>query len=322
MFYEWLFLAIGLCCLLGGAELFIRGSTSIALLLGVSTLIIGLTVVGFGTSAAELFVSVRAAIIDSADIAIGNIIGSNIFNILVIVGLAALFKPLALSGGVLKREMPIMLFVVALFYYMASDLTISRLEGLVLLGGITLYIFLNYMVGRRESIERKSVAATDGLPQEPSYSLLVSCVFVLLGLGLMVLGSKFSVDSAVVIAQQLGVSELLIGITLVAVGTSLPELATTIVAAVRKEPDLVVGGAIGSNIFNVLCVIGATATLNPLAVNGASLSLDFPFMFCACLVVWPCMLYGRRLSRLEGGLMIGAYLVYISILMVTQFNVS
>jgi len=320
MVSEFLILTLGLILLIGGAEFLVRGSTDIARSFGISTLIIGLTIVAFGTSAPELFVSLQASLSGTADVAVGNVVGSNIFNILMIIGLAALIKPLEISRAVLLREMPLMLAVLGVMVYCAHNGLISRLEGIILFVGIICYLIMNYaLVKRRRVAALMEKELKEGEKDEHQGDGLVkNLFFVAGGLVALVAGAHWIVDSSLIIARHFAVSELVIGISLVAIGTSLPEVATTIAAARRKQGDLAVGNAIGSNIFNVLCVIGATATVTPLPVNQSAIDFDIWFMFFACLLAWPFMKTGNKVSRLEGSVMIAVYVGYMYYLFSVQ----
>ncbi|MEZ4753632.1 MAG: calcium/sodium antiporter [Bdellovibrionota bacterium] len=311
MLIEISLLIAGLVALVWGAELLVDGSTKLALGLGISTFVVGLTVVAFGTSAPELFVSVNAALKGSADVAIGNIIGSNTFNILVVIGLAGFVNPFKVSRAVYSREMPIMISVVGLFWYLSHDGVISRTSGIILFFLLLVYILMNAYIAKSKKLNIHDYAEEIEIKVVSKFK----CIFLLVvGLALMVIGSEFIVANATILAREIGVSELVIGITLVAVGTSLPEVATTFIAAKNGEPELAVGNAIGSNIFNVLCVIGITSAIQPLKVNPVSLTLDFPFMFFACAVALPLMLVRKQIRRIEGGLMLLAYFAYVFIL--------
>jgi len=313
MVSEFLLLALGLILLIGGAEFLVRGSADIARSFGISPLIIGLTIVAFGTSAPELFVSLDAALSGTADVAVGNVVGSNIFNILMIIGLSALIKPVEISRAVLTREMPLMLAVLGVMVYCAYNGIISRLEGVILFMGIIAYLIMNYVLVKRRRVAAlmKKELGEGGEDEQAEDGLVKNLFFVVGGLVALVAGAHWIVDSALIIARHFAISEFVIGISLVAIGTSLPEVATTISAARRKQGDLAVGNAIGSNIFNVLCVVGATATVTPLPVNQSAIDFDMWFMFFACLVVWPFMKTGNKVSRLEGSVMIAAYVWYI-----------
>ncbi len=308
-------LLLGFGALVLGAESLVHGAKQIAKAFGVSTLIIGLTVVAFGTSAPELFVSTAAAFKGTADVAVGNIIGSNLFNVLVIIGLSAIISPLNVSSGVVKREMPIMIAALGIFWLASINGKIGRVEGSFIFAGILAYLALNYYLVLRDSAAAKAYLEGQedvvDIEKTPPQKYAKSLGFILLGLAGLVGGSELIVDSATTIAKTFGISDLVIGVTLVAVGTSLPEVATTAVAAFQGESDLSVGNAVGSNIFNVLCVIGLTAIITPLVVSDSALNFDMAFMFFACAAVWPLMFFRRRLARVEGVLLILVYVAYI-----------
>ncbi len=304
-------LIVGTGLLLWGAEILVRGSRSIALSFGISTLIVGLTVVAFGTSAPELFVSVAAAIEGTADVAVGNIVGSNTFNILVIIGLAGLFSPINVPRSITRREMPFMLIAMGLFVAFSANGIIERWEGALLTLGLLGYLFLNYVEVTKSEGKVIELLEESDIAIEGVDSIGKSLLFIVGGLIGLIIGAELIVSSAVWVARQVGVSELVIGVTLVAVGTSLPELATTIIAAKKGEPDLAVGNAVGSNIFNVLCVIGLTAAIQPLNVAGKALSFDMPYMFFSCLLLLPIVFYTRRVGRGVATLMLLGYCAYV-----------
>lgn len=297
-----------------GADVLVRGATKLALNLGISVFVVGLTVVAFGTSAPELCVSLAAALKGSADVAIGNVLGSNLFNVLVVIGLAGFINSFTISEEVLKREMPIMISVVGVFWALAATGSLTRVNGIIMFTMLVAYVLINYKLARSKVPDIDD----DVLDTNNKDTNFKSILLVILGLVLMVFGSDFVVNSSIFIARKVGISELVIGMTLVAVGTSLPEIATTIVAAKKGEPELVVGNAIGSNIFNVLCVVGLTSVVKPLKVNPAALAFDFPFTFFACLAVLPLMYFKRSMSKFEGTIMLVAYGAYI--LLVLQRN--
>lgn len=304
MILQILQLIVGIAILLGGAEMLVRGSRSLALSFGISTLIVGLTVVAFGTSAPELFVSLAAALDGTADVAIGNVIGSNLFNFLVIIGISAILSQVVIAKQLIRIEIPIMLCSLFAMYFFARDGVIERFEGILLFIGLLGYLLYSYLGVTNDD--------ADSQPQTKDLiPLKTSILFVVLGLVGLVIGARFIVDGAVFIARSFGISELIIGVTLVAAGTSLPELATTIIAAKEGEPDLAVGNAVGSNIFNVFCVIGSTAIVQPLAVVPSAVQYDLPFMCLGCLIFWPIFFLKGRASRLTGFSMIGIYVSYI-----------
>lgn len=314
MILEIVLVLVGFALLLWAAEILIRGATALARGFGISTLIIGLTVVAFGTSAPELFVSISASMKGTGDVAIGNVLGSNLFNILMIIGISALIKPVKSSRDIKKREMPIMLLALGLFWLFAAqfgDSEFTRLEGGILFGGILSYLGLSYYIVRSTRKGSTLVEELDEVHSDEEKSPLKNFLFIVIGLVGLIGGAELIVSNATVIAKAFGVSDFVIGVSLVAIGTSLPELATTIVSAAKGEQDLAVGNAVGSNIFNVFAVIGITGLLQPIGVTESALSFDFPFMFLACFAVWPLMFIRKELGRPEGALLVLAYAVYI-----------
>ncbi len=309
-----LWFLLGLGALIAGAELLVRGASRLALAFGISPLVVGLTVVSFGTSAPELAVSVQSAWAGQVDIAIGNVVGSNIFNVLVILGLSALVVPLVVHQQLIRQEVPIMIGVSLLLWGLALDGGIGRAEGLVFVGLLAAYTVLLVRQSRREGAEvadEYTEAFGDGAAGWRSH-WAVQVIFVLAGLALLVLGARWLVEAAAAFARHLGVSELVIGLTIVAGGTSLPEVATSVLAALRGERDIAVGNAIGSNIFNILCVLGVSAAVAPapLTVAAQALAFDLPVMVGVALVCLPVFFTGRVISRLDGALFLGLYAAY------------
>lgn len=311
------YLILGLLLLIAGAELLVRGASRLAARFGIPPLIIGLTVVAFGTSAPEMAVSVQAAVHGNGDIAIGNVLGSNIFNVLVILGLSALIVPLVVSRQLVRLDVPIMIGASLLAYALAIDHSLSRLDGLLLFGGILAYTAVLIMQARRQ-------APAAGTPDQPApveaadaRSWLRDGLLILVGLGLLVLGADWLVQGAVTLARALGLSELLIGLTLVAAGTSLPELATSLLAALRGEREIAVGNIVGSNIFNLLAVLGLAATVSPsaISVSPTVLTFDFPVMLAVALACLPIFFANYRVSRPEGALFLAYYLAYVGYLL-------
>lgn len=304
----WLFLLLGLVLLVAGAESLVRGSSAIAKRLGLSELLIGLTVVSFGTSAPELAVSLRSALGGNDAVALGNVIGSNIFNIFVILGVSAAITPLAVHFRVLRQEMPVL--VIATFVFAAL---LHFGGGVGRLVGIVFFLALVAYTVRMVRVERRTAAGAsvslDGL-EVPSLRLPVAIFYVVVGLGLLILGANWLVDSAVTIARGLGVSEAIIGLTIVAAGTSLPEVAASVVAALRKSADLAIGNVVGSNLFNILCIVGVTASVHPLSAAGIS-PLDLGAMLLALVALIPLAWTGATLTRWEGLVLLGGYGVYL-----------
>lgn len=309
MLVEILLLVLSLFVLTAGAESLVRGSSSIAIKLGITPLVVGLTVVAFGTSSPELVVSVAATWKGQSDIALGNVIGSNIFNIGVILGLAALICPITVNSNVVQRDGLFMLFVSALFLLLGGS--ISRVAGFILFLGVLMYTWINVILARRELKEIKD-EFEGGVPQKTA-SAFVDVAYIVGGLVVLVMGSRLLVSSAVDIARALEISEAIIGLTIVAAGTSMPELATSIVAALRRQPDIAVGNVIGSNIFNILGILGAASMVSPINTT-TDFSFDIWTMVGFSALALPLLYSKLKLERWEGGLLLLGYSVYLSIL--------
>lgn len=307
-------LLIGLATLVIGAELLVRGAAKLALSWGISPLVVGLTVVALGTSTPELAVSVQSAWSGQADIALGNAVGSNIANVLLILGLSALITPLAVHRQLIRQEVPVMIGTSLLLWALAADGDISRWDGLML---VVLLIGYNVLIIRqsRRNTARMRANTDESLPGVDTAwdrPWGVQAMLILVGLALLVQGSDWLVQSAVALARQLGMSELVVGLTIVAIGTSLPEAATSVMAAIRGERDIAVGNVVGSNIFNILAVLGISASVSPdgLAVAPSMLAFDLPVMVAVMLACLPIFFVGNRISRWEGGLLFAYYLAY------------
>ncbi len=308
-------LIAGLALLVLGAEALVRGASKIAAAFGISPLVIGLTVVAFGTSAPELAVGAQAALAGSGDIALGNVIGSNIFNILVIIGLSAVIIPLVVHQQLVRWEVPLVIGLSILVLIMGMDGKLGRIEGVLLFLGLIAYVIFQIWKGRSESEEvQQEYAQEYGNGRGKSISQwALNVVLLAAGLGMLVLGADWLVESATTIALSLGVSELVIGLTIVAAGTSAPELATSAMAAVRGERDIAVGNAIGSNIFNILGVLGLTAALAPngIAVPVSALRFDIPVMIAVAVAALPIFFTGYTIARWEGALFLALYGGYV-----------
>jgi cation:H+ antiporter len=308
---DWLMLALGLGILTAGAELLVRGSAALALRLGISPLIIGLTIVAFGTSSPELAVSLKAALAGQGDIAAGNVVGSNIFNIGVILGLTVLVCPIRIQMQLIRLDTPVMINTSLLFLASIADSQISRGEGVVLLALLVAYLAFTIRASQKESpAVAEEFAAEMPKLDKPAW---LDPIFILAGLGLLIAGSRMFVEGSVGVARGMGISEAVIGLTIVAAGTSIPELATSIVAALRRAPDIAVGNVVGSNIFNLLCISGATATLSPFACAGISW-VDLGVMIGFSVLLLPLMRSGLELKRWEGALLLAAYAGYLTYL--------
>lgn len=308
MILQIILLLVGFALLIYGAEILVRGASSIATNLGMSPILVGLTVVAFGTSAPELFVSVEAALFDKVDVAVGNIVGSNICNILAIVGVAILVKPLKIDFGVRRKDSPLMLLTALVFWLISLNNEISRIEGVFLLAGIIAYLLISY---KQHKNDLKEETSEEDLNDK---GVLFNTFLILVGLAGLVFGADLIVKSAVFIAKIFHVSDLVIGITVVAFGTSLPEFAATVIAARKNQGNMALGNALGSNVFNVLCVIGITSIIKPLPVIGHALNFDIPFMFFSCLLVSVLLWYKEVLGKFIGVMLLLIYLAYVTYL--------
>ena len=311
-------LAAGLAMLLGGAELLVRGASRLALRWGMAPLVVGLTVVAFGTSAPELAIGIGAALQGEADIALGNVVGSNIANVLLILGICALVSPLVVRRQLIWLDVPVMVAVSLGVLAMSLDGELLRGEGIALVALGVAYVGGLLWMARRGNSNGNDVAGDAEVPDAgadvPAWRHLLVLVA---GLAVLVLGSQWLVDGAVSIATAMGVSELVIGLTVVAIGTSLPEIATSVLAVMRGERDLAVGNIVGSNVFNLLFVLGATTAIAPdgIAVGAAAVRFDLPVMTAVALACMPIFFTGHCIQRWEGGLFLGYYLAYIAYLL-------
>jgi cation:H+ antiporter len=307
----------GIVLLIVGAESLVRGAGHLAIAMGVSPLVVGLTVVAFGTSSPELAVSVSASYGGQPDLAVGNVVGSSIFNILVILGVSALAAPLIVHQQLVRFEVPLMIAVSALTLLLALDGDIQRWEGLLLFAGIIAYTWWAIRKSRNESSEVRAEYEAE-VSHRPVNSRTVTLDLVLIvgGLGMLVLGSEWFTSGAIDIAEFLGVSELIIGLTIVAAGTSMPELATSVVAALRGERDIAVGNAVGSNLFNLMCVLGATALVSPggIPVADSALRFDLPVMVAVAVASLPVFFTGYVITRANGTLFLALYAAYTAYL--------
>ncbi|WP_278362216.1 calcium/sodium antiporter [Stutzerimonas kunmingensis] len=317
------YLIAGLVLLVAGAEVLVRGAAKLAAQFGISPLVIGLTVVAFGTSAPETAVSVQAALNGSGDIAIGNVVGSNIANVLLILGMTALVAPLVVSRQLIRLDVPIMIGASLVTFGLAWDGELSRIDGALLFTAVVVYTLFLIISSRREKAAEvdHEFAKEFGLdePAKP-HAGLINAGLVIAGLVLLVVGSNFLVEGAVALARALGLSELVIGLTVIAIGTSLPELATSIMAAFRGERDIAVGNIVGSNIFNLLCVLGLASLVSPQAIGVSSnaLAFDFPVMIAVAVACLPIFFAGYCIKRWEGALFVAYYVAYTLYLVLTS----
>lgn len=316
MISDLIFLVLGLVLLTVGAEFLVRGGARLAFLFGIAPLAIGLTIVAYGTSAPELVVSVNAALKNQTDIALGNVVGSNIFNVLFILGACAMIKPLVVHKNLVRVDVPVMILVSLLLFVLAADGNISRIDGVIFCIGLVGYTWftLHSHRGNRQDTDLEFLGNPERYrsPEERPKLLLINIFWVVLGLTLLVVGSNFLVDAAVGIARKMGVSELVIGLTLIAAGTSMPEVATSIVATIRNQRDIAVGNVVGSNISNILAILGVASILPPDGINVSAqfVRFDIPVMIGVAIICYPIFLTNHRINRWEGAVIFSYYVAY------------
>lgn len=320
MLLDLFYFVIGIVLIIAGANYLTEGASALARRFGVSPLVVGLTIVAFGTSSPELIVSLMSALKGNSDIAMGNVVGSNIFNVLVIGGITALVAPITVTRSTVRREIPLVLLASLVLSVMALDRVfagtgateniLSRSEGIVLLCFFLIFLTYTFAIAKGDPSDPHTALAPT-----KHYPLWLLVVFIIGGLGGLVLGGELFVDAASSIARTLGMSEGFIGLTIVAAGTSLPELATSVAAALKKEPEIAVGNIVGSNIFNIFFILGTTATVTPIRIGGVS-SLDFLVMsFSAILLYVFAVLFGQRvIKRAEGAVLFLCFVLYTAYL--------
>ncbi|WP_347313307.1 calcium/sodium antiporter [Defluviimonas sp. SAOS-178_SWC] len=299
-----LFLA-GLVGLFFGGEFLIRGAVGVARRLHVPPLVIGLTIVGFGTSTPELLVSIQAALSGAPSLAVGNVIGSNIANILLILGISAVIAVVPMRFGAMRRDFAVMIGATLLLWVMIAGGVVSRAEGAILTAGLALYLWLSL---------RGTAGSAPPADAEVAAPLWKSALFAVAGLIILMVGARLLVVSATEIARAFGVSEAVIGLTIVAIGTSLPELATAIIAAMRRHPEIAVGNILGSNVFNILGILGITALVTPIPVEPRFAGLDMALALAAALAMLGFAVFGGRIGRIGGGVLLAGYAGYIGLM--------
>lgn len=309
-------LIIGLALVVGGANFLTDGAASIAKRFRLSDLVIGLTVLAFGTSAPELTVSLMAALKGSADIAIGNVIGSNIFNILAIVGITALIMPLTMSNSTIRIEIPLTILSSAVLFFMANDRlfdmagenVITRTEGFVLLAFFLIFLFYTFNMSKGE----------ESPGQVRQFALPLSIIMVIGGLVALVFGGDLFVDNAAMLAGRMGVSESVVAITIVAGGTSLPELVTTLVAAIKKRPGMAIGNIVGSNLFNILLILGVSSSISPIRIQGITV-VDYGIFILSAILLYVFGLFfgDKTIKRFEGSILLSLFICYTVYLVMT-----
>jgi len=307
---------VGLVLMIVGAEFLVRGSSRLAVMMGISPLVVGLTVVAFGTSAPEFAVSFKAALSDQANICVGNVIGSNIFNILFILGLSSVIAPLIVSPQLIRFDLPLVIGVSIATLLMGLDGNFGRLDGIILFSSLIVYTVGLIYFSRKKGVDTPEgdVAALIAQPSGRSYGfrLFTNISFMIIGLVMLVLGANWLVETAVTFARWFEVSELVIGLTIVSIGTSLPEVVTSIVASLKGERDIAVGNVVGSNLFNLLGVLGLASIVAPSGLEATAqvLRFDLPVMIAVAVIALPIFFTGRLISRGEGSVLLAYYVAY------------
>ena len=312
----------GLAGLVVGAELLVRGASRLALSFGVSPLVVGLTVVAFGTGSPELAVTIGAGLDGNAGVAVGNVVGSNVLNVLLILGAAALITPLFVDAQIVRQEVPIMIGASLLLLPLGIDGRLDLLDGTVLLGAMVAYTAFLIVQSRRQTADRAPEDASEVPRAGWDRHWTVQLLLVAVGLAALVQGADWFVTAAVSVASAMGLSDVVIGLTIVAAGTSMPEVATSIMAAIRGERDIAIGNVVGSNVFNILGCLGATALIAPggIPVAPSILNFDVWIMLAAALACLPVFLTGREIARWEGAVFVGYYVAYVAYLILAAQN--
>ena len=306
---------LGFVFLIAGADLLVRGASHLATVLKISPVVIGLTIVAFGTSAPELAINVQSTLSGESELAVGNIVGSNILNILLILGIAAVIVPVSVSQRLIQLDVPLMIIASFLLLVLSLDGLINHWDGLLLFSAMVFYTLFSIMKCRQTSVQPPTVDCIQEIkipPRNTRSDIIIQLVFVILGLGILVQGSQWLVDGAVVLAQSLGISELIIGLTIISIGTSLPEIATVVVASIRGQHELIVGNVVGSNLLNILLVLGFSGMIAPagIEVPRAALVFDMPVMIAVSLACLPIFFTDYLIERWEGVLFLSFYAAY------------
>ena len=303
-----IYLSGGIILLFVGAEGLVRGSSSLALNLGISPLVIGLTIVGFATSSPELVVSIRAAIIGNSEIVLGNVIGSNIANIALILGCAALIKPLKVNVDVIRKEVPILIGVSILLVIILIDGEVGFVDGIIFIAGILIYIIVSIVFAKKEKNVNAEIIYENEFQSNFKTPLLI--LLIIAGAVILVFGANIFLKSAIALSKLFGMSDALIGLTVVAIGTSLPELITSVVAAFKNKADIAIGNAVGSSIFNILFILGVTAVIMPISSRGIDY-IDLGVLMLTAVILLPMSFRGYRINRVEGLILLLGYILYI-----------
>lgn len=319
MFIPILLIVLGLAVLIVGGEFLVKGAVGIAEKAHLSKLVIGMTVVSFGTSAPELIVSIQAAMEGAPGIAIGNVVGSNIANLGLVLGITVIIFPIVVGRNTIRKDWPFMMLATLLFIAFSWDLVIQRWEGAILIVLLIGFIFFMIRTSRRATKAAKiDVSLTDEIIEEPTpKNIWLSLMFLAIGLTGLFFGAGWLLDGAIDLAKMAEMDERVIGVTIVAFGTSVPELVTSAVAAFRKETDISIGNLIGSNIFNIMAVIGITSVIFPINVDDQSVNVDMIWMLGISLVLLPMMIFGKHFGRFKGVILFAGYITYITILVMS-----
>lgn len=321
MLIQFLWFTAGLVLLITGAQVLVTGASRLAMTLGISPLVVGLTIVAFGTSSPEIAVSISAVLSGTTDIAVGNVVGSNIFNVLFILGISAIVAPLVVQVQLIRQEVPVMIGLSLLLILLSLDRSLGTGDGVLLVSLLLGYTgFLVIQSRRQKTVTEPSTNPDSGPAQHPAATArdhwLVQIALVILGLAMLVIGSGWLVDSASSFAQAIGISDLVIGLTIVAAGTSMPEVATSVVAALKGERDIAVGNVVGSNIFNILACLGIASLISPdgLSIPPSVMAFDYWVMLAVALACLPIFISGREIARWEGVVLLGYYVAYTTYL--------
>lgn len=314
----YLLFVVGLALLLAGGEILVRGAVGLALKMKISQLVVGVTVVSLGTSAPELLVSLKAALDGHPAISIGNVVGSNIANIGLVLGLVAIIYPLLLDKNTLRLDWPVMITASILFYLMAFDGMLERYEGILLLVIFVMYIVYSILNSRKQTkLGEQPVAEVEGLAPEKGSSTWKLLGMVGLGTVGLMIGAQWFLDGAIEMSRLFGVSEHVISVTVVAFGTSVPELATSAIAAIKRQSDISIGNLIGSNTFNILFILGVTSVVKDIPVGAEVLSVDIFWMLGVALLLLPFLLIGKKIYRLEGAALLSVYILYLYFVLIS-----
>ncbi|MFH1867364.1 MAG: calcium/sodium antiporter [Candidatus Omnitrophota bacterium] len=312
MLIQALIFLLALIILYAGGELFVKGSSSTARIFGIKPLIIGLVIAAFATSSPEFFVSLLAVLRKNSDLAIGNVIGSCIANIGLALGIAALFKPITIKSSIIRRELPILVVVTLVFFAMCLDYRISKLEAFLLIISFFLFIFYCIKTAKEDAQSSEYPEAARPYPRARPF------IFLAAGLAGLLIGAHFLVESSVSIARHFGISDMLIGLSIVAIGTSLPEIVTSIMASVRGESDISIGTVVGSNIFNILAIVGFVCFISPVSIKPGVIMISLPLLLLYTLALGPILKTGLKISRAEGAFLIVTYFLYIYLIFIKR----